>query len=296
MAVPQPSMEPIALAERGVSIGNVQDLMRFANTCIRSGLAPYGIKTAEAAFVAIEFGMELGLRPMQALNRVCVINGKPSLYGEAGLGICIASGEVEDYDQGWDGDLADGTRSAWFAIRRKGYEVKRGEFDWKRASRAKSGGKRLVDKDNWQSYPDEMLMARAMWRALRLAFPDVLSGVSPAYADDREDPVTEPDVFDPSRIRTVEAVEGPCHAPTPPVAPPARPDHADIPAEAVDAAEGKQTTKTDKRARKSKPKPEPEPEGGADEWENQRQGDAAAELSERAGDIAGGLYGDGGAA
>ena len=73
--VPKPSTDTIPLAKRGIVIDNITDLMRFASTCVRSGLAPFGIDTPEKAFVAVEYGMELGLRPMQALKRVAVING-----------------------------------------------------------------------------------------------------------------------------------------------------------------------------------------------------------------------------
>ena len=40
--------------------------------------------------VAIQWGMELGLAPMQALQNIAVINGKPSIYGDALLAMVRA--------------------------------------------------------------------------------------------------------------------------------------------------------------------------------------------------------------
>ena len=44
-------------------------------------------------------------------------------------------------------------------------------------------------------------MARATWRALRKAFPDVLSGIDPAHPDDRKDQGDRKETFDPSKMR-----------------------------------------------------------------------------------------------
>ncbi|NVO08257.1 MAG: hypothetical protein HXX19_20995, partial [Rhodoferax sp.] len=33
--------------------------------------------------VAIQWGMEIGLKPLQAMQNIAVINGRPSLWGDA---------------------------------------------------------------------------------------------------------------------------------------------------------------------------------------------------------------------
>ena len=50
-------------------------------------------------FVAMQLGMEVGLSPLQAVQSVAVINGRPSIYGDALLGIVMASAAFEDISE-----------------------------------------------------------------------------------------------------------------------------------------------------------------------------------------------------
>ena len=77
----------------------------------QSGLAPPGFKKPEAIFVAIATGMELGLRPMQSLQAIAVINGKTSIYGDAALALVRSSGKLE-----WIKETIEGTGEKMFAV------------------------------------------------------------------------------------------------------------------------------------------------------------------------------------
>ncbi len=46
--------------------------------------------------VAMQWGAEIGLAPMQALQNIAVINGKPSVYGDAAMALVQASPHCED--------------------------------------------------------------------------------------------------------------------------------------------------------------------------------------------------------
>ena len=65
----------------------------------KSGLAPKGISTPEAICVAIQMGLEVGLPPLASLQNIAVINGRPALWGDAVLGVCRATGDVEEFDE-----------------------------------------------------------------------------------------------------------------------------------------------------------------------------------------------------
>jgi hypothetical protein len=78
-----PERAPVAVTERGVSLSSFDEMARFCQAIARSKLSPKGLETPEAIMVAVQHGMEIGLGPMQALQSIAVINGRPSLWGDA---------------------------------------------------------------------------------------------------------------------------------------------------------------------------------------------------------------------
>ncbi len=65
---------------------------RMAVAISKSGLAPKGIQTPEAIFTAMQLGAEVGLSPMSALQNIAVVNGRPTIWGDAQLALVRASG------------------------------------------------------------------------------------------------------------------------------------------------------------------------------------------------------------
>jgi hypothetical protein len=45
----------------------------------------------ESCLLAIQHGAELGLSPMQSLQSIAVVNGRPSVYGDTALAVCKGS-------------------------------------------------------------------------------------------------------------------------------------------------------------------------------------------------------------
>lgn len=58
-------------------------LNTIAATLKNGGVMPKGIDTLPKMVVALQTGRELGLQPIEALNSIYFVNGKPSIYGEA---------------------------------------------------------------------------------------------------------------------------------------------------------------------------------------------------------------------
>lgn len=176
---------PAMIGKRGIEIQNVSELWVFSKAVAASGLAPKGIDRAESIFVAIQMGLEIGLSPMAALQNIAVINGRPSLWGDAMLGVVRACGELELYEEWFEHqgarlkatpDTYDDTTRAVVKLKRRGAELRQGSFSVADAKRAELWGK----AGPWKQYPFRMLRFRARAFELRDEFGDVLKGLQSA--------------------------------------------------------------------------------------------------------------------
>ncbi len=172
LAVPEqqlskPERRASTLAKGGVIFQSMEDLARFCSAVVASRLAPKDFSTPEAVMVAVQHGAELGLAPMQSLQSICVINGRPSVWGDAAAALCRAHPDCVDIVE----EIGDD--SATCTVKRRGcIDVKRTftVADATKASLWKKSGP-------WTQYPKRMLQMRARSWALRDAFPDALKGV-----------------------------------------------------------------------------------------------------------------------
>lgn len=164
--------------ERGIAkCKNAGELLAMASMMMQSGFVPSSFKTPQQVFMAIQYGAELKLTPMAALNSIAVINGKPSLYGAAVPGVAEASGQLEDWKEWIEGE-GDNCR-AFCRVKRKGIESPlTGEFSALDAKVAGLWGR----AGPWKSYPKDMLRWKARARAFRPLFGDVLNGMQ-VYED-----------------------------------------------------------------------------------------------------------------
>lgn len=162
---------PIAMGRYGVQLASIEDAYRFAAAVVRSGFAPKGMEKPESVLIAVQLGAEIGLAPMQALQSIAVVNGRPAVYGDAALALCRASGEMESYTQAMSGE--GDNRKATVTIRRRGHGEIVSEFSVADAKRAQLWGK----AGPWTQYPDRMLLFRARGFAVRDAFGDYLKGL-----------------------------------------------------------------------------------------------------------------------
>ena len=140
---------------------------KLAESFSQSAFCPaaYRGKPAEV-YLAMAYGSQIGLNPLLAVQNIAVVNGKPSVYGDALTAIAQGHHETESYE---DGYLKDGT--AYCRIVRKGRTIYR-EFS---VEMAKVAG--LWGQNTWKKYPQRMLLWRARGWAIRDAFADVLMGL-----------------------------------------------------------------------------------------------------------------------
>lgn len=167
-----------------------QEIEHFAEKAARSGMVPKDfIGKPDAICIAVQMGSELGLAPMQSLQNIAVVNGRPAIWGDALPGLCRASGMCKSIREWSDGE-GDALTFYCEAVRKDQAQPIVARFSVADAKRAKlwqenptvrrksrDGGTYEADSGPWYSYPDRMLQMRARGFALRDAFPDVLKGL-----------------------------------------------------------------------------------------------------------------------
>jgi hypothetical protein len=158
---------------QGFAPQTMTEAIEFSNMLSRSQMVPKNYQNKpEDVLVAVQWGYEIGLAPLQALQNISVINGKPSVYGDAAMALVQASPVCEDVQESIEGD---GTSNpvAICRVKRRGRSEVVSKYSVEDAKRAGLWGK----QGPWSQYPKRMLQMRARGFALRDAFPDVLKGL-----------------------------------------------------------------------------------------------------------------------
>lgn len=151
---------------------NFDQLAMFARMAANSAMVPQQYRNKpEDIMLAVQMGSEVGLAPMQALQNIAIINGKPSVYGDALLGLCKAHPLWDGFKEWTEGQGE--AMEAFCVVKRKGDEPAKGSFSVADAKKAALWGK----SGPWSQYPKRMLQMRARGFACRDAFPDALKGI-----------------------------------------------------------------------------------------------------------------------
>lgn len=151
------------------------ELMQFADAISKTFFVPKEFQgKPNDILAAVQYGAELGLPAMQALQGICVINGKPSVYGDTMLALIRASGLLEEIEEWFDVDTKGVVTCAWCRSKRFGQKEKVTPFSMADAQKAQLLGK----QGPWTQYPQRMLMFRARAWNLRDNFGDVLKGMA----------------------------------------------------------------------------------------------------------------------
>ena len=140
-------------------------------TAVRIANTPF-VPTAfrgkpESVFAAVLYGEELGLGPMQSLNSIHVIEGKPSMSPELMRGLVARAGHRIDVKES-SGDKV----TLWGKRADTGSEA---TVSWSMKDAQLAG---LAGRGAWKTYPRAMLLARATSELCRMLFADVVAGLS----------------------------------------------------------------------------------------------------------------------
>ena len=150
--------------------GALSERIQYAETLAESSLLPKQFQKQPAnVLMAIEYGNSLELSPIQAIQEITVINGKPT----ASANLIGALVRKAGHRLRVKADTA--TKTAVAQITRHDDPEYVYEVRWD-MERAKSAG--LTGKDNWKNYPEAMLKARAITEVAREACPEALMGIN----------------------------------------------------------------------------------------------------------------------
>jgi len=163
----------LTTTNRGFAPTTLSEAMTFSDMLANSSMVPRAYQgKPQDILVCVQWGMEMGLAPMQALQNIAVINGKPSVYGDAAMALVQASPVCEDVEEFFEGEGTPNPVAVCVA-KRKGRKPVTARFSVEDAKRAGLWAK----QGPWSAYPKRMLQMRARGFALRDAFPDVLKGM-----------------------------------------------------------------------------------------------------------------------
>lgn len=175
-----PSPQSGAVASFSLAPRTFDEAWRLADILADSDLVPKDFKGKPAnCLVAIQWGAEIGLGAMQAVQNIAVINGRPSLWGDALMALVRSSPLCEFIIEADDGSTAT------CRVKRRGEPEQVRTFSVEDARAAGLHGK----SGPWQQYPRRMRQMRARAFALRDVFSDVLKGIP--MAEEAMDTPTE---------------------------------------------------------------------------------------------------------
>jgi hypothetical protein len=87
----------LTTTNRGFAPATLTEAIQFSDMLASSSMVPKAYQgKPQDILVCVQWGYEMGLAPMQALQNIAVINGKPSVYGDAMMALVQASAVCED--------------------------------------------------------------------------------------------------------------------------------------------------------------------------------------------------------
>ncbi len=132
-----------------------------------------------AVIAAILAGRELNLPPMQSLQHIHVIDGRPTLSAQMQRSLALSAGyHINVIETNTTRCIVEGRRSA--------------RDEWTRVAWTLDDAKKagLLGRQNWQKHPRRMLQARATAELCQLIFSDAIAGMAATeeIEDDAEGP------------------------------------------------------------------------------------------------------------
>jgi len=236
----------------------LEEAMQLATALSASNMLPKQFQEKpENVLVAMMWSHNLNIPAIQGMQYIAVVNGRPSLYGDGLLAVCMNSGLLLDIKEEFKQDGENFVAICTVTRQGKPTPVV-ASFSVNDAKRAGLWGK----AGPWSAYPKRMLKMRARSFALRDAFPDVLSGMAsaeemedvidvrpsaPAAAEPQPVEVTEPRKMPRRRTRkaaeepVAEVAEVPAAQEQPEAEPVAEPAQDEAPAPEVETVEPEAT-------------------------------------------------------
>jgi hypothetical protein len=171
----KPKKALVVSGNRGLTF-NESDLDSMYRFCVAIANSKEfkDLDTPEQCLVRLQAGLELGLSPIWSITNIMVVNGRPSVWGDAMLGLVLRHPDCEDVIETIENEGTD-EETAVCEVHRRGRVPVIRKFSVADVRRAG------LDK-KYQSvhgpYPQRMRQMRARSWALRDAFADTLRGLA----------------------------------------------------------------------------------------------------------------------
>ena len=177
----------------------LDEAMAFAKLMADSDLVPKDFKGKPGnVLIAVQMGAEIDLPPMQAIQNIAVINGRPGIFGDVGKAVLRSKGcKIDERDI----KEVEKTQEAWCKITRPNGESQERTYSVANAKTAKLWGK----EGPWSTNPYRQMAWRAFWFCARDTASDMLKGL--AGAEELMD-------YPPERVVETTAVKMPQPLPT----------------------------------------------------------------------------------
>jgi hypothetical protein len=176
---------------------------KVAQVFSTSGVVPKAyIGKPNDIFIAMGMGYQLGFPIEQSLQDIAVINGRPCLWGDGLLSLCLNHPACEGIDEEpiYKDDKFYGYSCT---VRRKGHKPHTQTFTLDDAVQAK-----LISKPGaWEGYPKRMVQLRARGFAVRDKFADALRGLRIAEIEKEDGRVIDGEVVEERKQERVEELK-----------------------------------------------------------------------------------------
>lgn len=163
-----------------IGVQDREDMRKLSSAIWQSSMKIGGANSANDVFLALLAGHDAGLTPTQTLKNIFVVNGRPTIFGDALLALVMGHPELAGFDEAIRGDGDDMVatctmkRCRYNAIGEPVVFSKTHTFGVADAKLAGLWGK----SGPWKQYPRRMLSMRCRTFTIRDLFPDVIGGLS----------------------------------------------------------------------------------------------------------------------
>ena len=142
-----------------------EQMTEQATVLVKSGFFGKSVQKPEQAMAIMLAGRELGVPPMEAINSIYIVDGKPSCGAGLMAALILRSGCSYVINESTD-------KMCSITFKRRTGEVYTHEFTIEDAKRAG-----LTGKKSWQGYPKAMLYSRCMAAGARAHLPHVIKNM-----------------------------------------------------------------------------------------------------------------------
>jgi hypothetical protein len=159
--------------DKGFDFTDLDGMFRAAECYLQSGFSPRGFNSPQQIVICWARAAELGVRPLQALDGMNVINNRLGIGGDMGLALVRSKNMLVQSPKVTYTGQGDSLVCA-VELHRKGDELPR-TYTY---SVAEAKQAHIYERsDPWKAYPKRMTYYRALGFGLRDLFGDILKGM-----------------------------------------------------------------------------------------------------------------------